>query len=385
MNSKHKIADNAAVISGVIMLLGSALQGVWKPILVTFIFVMFLQVLLNNRFQFRIYLSDKILLCFAFCIFLKGLYLQDWWLTYSTYIATLVIFKISLQNTIRDTESFDKVVKLYLLFCFLQVFIIQSLILTKIVDPDSIRFFINIITSSEMQFLGGKPLMLAGDIQSIWLPSFILVPVAFLYLYDKKLTTYHSWFYVFVILFFSGYRLGLFIVTVSLVLKGYWEFIIKHNVVKLFILFLTVSPLIFLSFVTAGFFDNYEFSLEQGFIVRLGHVLGMLDEKIYSDFFSLLLGGANEFFLSRANGGVLISTQEVSLLEPFRLYGLVGHFFLMTYLFAVNHELRLSKCCSFLYFTLLIIFSSNPNILSFGSILFIAALQFRANQVLSYR
>jgi hypothetical protein len=382
MNLRYKITENTSVIIGVLMLLGSALPGIWKPIIVTLLFVIFIQDLINKRFLFKIYFSDIVLVCFSIFILMKGLLLQDWWLTYSIYIFSLVVFKISLQNTIRHTLYFDKVVKLYLLFCFLQVLIIQFLIITNTVDPDLLRLFINSITSSEMQFLGGKPLMLGGDFQSIWLPSFILIPVAFLYLEDKKLTTFHSYFFVFVILLFSGYRLGLFIVLGSLFLKSYWRFTVKFKIVKLFILFLTFSPLILLTFVTAGFFNGYEFSLEQGFIVRLGHVLGMVDQKIDSDIFGFLFGGLSEFFLSRTNGGVLIPTQEISVLEPFRLYGLIGHFFWITYLFAVNHELRLSKGCTFIYFTLLITFSSNPSILSFGSFLFIAALQFRANQEL---
>jgi hypothetical protein len=198
------------------------------------------------------------------------------------------------------------------------------------------------------------------------------MPLAIYNLFKKNMTLF---FLLSIMVFLSLNRTGSFLVVFLYVISLFKN---QKKPAKFFLNFLLVLPIFFLvaCFILNAIYTKTTLEVEDGFSIRVGHVISIMEYMTRSDNFFWGMGADSLFITIGREGDGIVRNQEISYLEVFRRFGIIGYFlFNLGLSISLIYFYNFSKWSSFYSLFAYIIFSfTNPSLISFIFIIFYAII-----------
>jgi hypothetical protein len=285
-------------------------------VLISFLLNLVKAKILIDKYVFYAILS--ICFCFVIGLLRTTLITSDYSEIYSLTI-TLVVFLpllVIIYNSF-NKSYIDHVIKF---ICYSIVILFFSLFLTLLIfreqfGPPILLFLRN--------YSGGffyRDLFGLNNYPLVWFQASILaMPLAIYNLFNKN---YKLFIFLSLIVFLSLNRTGSYIIIFFFLIS----FIKRVNFPKFFLFFSFMLPFLFLILcfiLNAIYAENID--VDNGFSIRLGHVVSVIQYMKISENFFLGMGADSLFSTIGRDGNELYRDQEISFLEVFRRFGIFGY------------------------------------------------------------
>ncbi|HCN84404.1 MAG TPA: hypothetical protein DIT07_12405 [Sphingobacteriaceae bacterium] len=224
-------------------------------------------------------------------------------------------------------------------------------------------------------FSGGFYYRPLGSIQYyplIWFQASIFVmPLAIYSLFKKNFILFS---FLCLVVFLSLNRTGSF-----LIIFTYFISLIKNrkSIARYFLYFIFILPIAFIiGCLIISMMYSTNISVDSGFAIRLGHVISVMEYMKSTGNFFLGMGADSLFVTIGREGDGIVRNQEISFLEVFRRFGIIGYFLFNFGLFvSLLHFYNRANWGAFYSLIAYIIFSfTNPSLISIIFVIFYAVI-----------
>lgn len=250
-----------------------------------------------------------------------------------------------------------------------------SLIFFRLTFGDNILHFLS-------EFSGGfyyRPLVILEFYQIseyyplVWFQASIMaMPLAIYNLFKKNINLF---FLLSMVVFLSLNRTGSFLVIFIFFISLCKN---QKKLAKYFLYFILILPLVFLAtcFIINALYTKNVLEVESGFSIRVGHVISVMEYMVKMDNFFWGMGADSLFITIGRDGDGIVRNQEISYLEVFRRFGIIGYFlFNLGLSLSLIYYYNLSRWWSFYSLFAYIIFSfTNPCLISIIFIIYYAII-----------